>query len=774
MGIELPAELADIAARTGAKWPEADEDAMRAQAQSWRAAAGKVDKLAADADGSAGGALAAMRGEAGESANSMWKRFIDPGKGTLTSASRRANKAADRLEHAAGQIADAKVEMVRQLTDAAKNVDAANAAGGGGHPTALLGVDSLLGGVATNLASVTDSLVGAVGDTAQTLSTGEVVNTNPGASGAHGQRGLLGAVTGLPGDVVSAATGTTSGVLDAAGGAADGALRGTGGVAEAAGGAADGALRGAGGVADAAARAADGALDAGSRAAEGTLHAADGAAREARDVVDTGEREVGNAAEHAGRGVRDLADVSPTAPTPPSGIGVMPSGGGSFADAPTPPSGFPQPTGSPAGIPHIPGGTTAAGLAEAPAAPPPVPPSMAPGAGPAPAAPVGGGAFAPPPMGGVPGAPPVPGAPAPGAHGAPGAAGGAGGAAQHGPAAGAGHAQQRPDRAPIRNIGAYPDAGAPPGRDPRHLPPMHQHRPPVHAFAPAPQHPYGPYQQQPPPPQVAPGYGTPRTDRASVVALFLAHMFPIGHLPVPVGAPSLQLPPPNEDDDFAPGLRFEPHDHPESGLIELEPALRRALDEPERTQSSAGLPSDHPAVAGLLDRYDPQAGMSEHDWDRRYLVRAGSAGASEYAWPPGELYPEGGQEPGEGVMIEEGTVLDRFGTPDGRVFARDAESFAARALPPEHAEAGYRRYRVLRELPMWQAISAGWFGQPGGGVRYRAVYSAEELVALGYLAELASPEAEPTAPNADSATPEAAPTQTPPGKPASDDTGEKA
>jgi hypothetical protein len=37
---------------------------------------------------------------------------------------------------------------------------------------------------------------------------------------------------------------------------------------------------------------------------------------------------------------------------------------------------------------------------------------------------------------------------------------------------------------------------------------------------------------------------------------------------------------------------------------------------------------------------------------------------------------------------------------------------------------------------VWRAVSAAWFAQPGGGVRYRATHSAQELVALGHLADI--------------------------------------
>jgi hypothetical protein len=71
------------------------------------------------------------------------------------------------------------------------------------------------------------------------------------------------------------------------------------------------------------------------------------------------------------------------------------------------------------------------------------------------------------------------------------------------------------------------------------------------------------------------------------------------------------------------------------------------------------------------------------------------------------------------------------------VFAADGTAFAQRSLPPAHKDGGYRRYRVVRPLPVWRAVSAAWFGQPGGGVRYRTTHSAIELVALGYLEEIA-------------------------------------
>ncbi|WP_442912806.1 TNT domain-containing protein [Kutzneria sp. CA-103260] len=194
-------------------------------------------------------------------------------------------------------------------------------------------------------------------------------------------------------------------------------------------------------------------------------------------------------------------------------------------------------------------------------------------------------------------------------------------------------------------------------------------------------------------------------------------------MPTPSSRPARQLPPPPAEVDYAAGLRFQPHDHPESGLIQ-----RLGAADTEAPASRTGEES------GLAEGYDPLGGENERDWDRRFLVRPGTEERrAEYAWPPGELFPEGGCDAGEAVVLKPGAVIDRFGTPEGRVFGVDGTPYAQRSLPPEHLDAGYRRYKVLAPLPMWQTISAAWFGQSGGGVRYRSVYPAADLVALGYL-----------------------------------------
>lgn len=276
---------------------------------------------------------------------------------------------------------------------------------------------------------------------------------------------------------------------------------------------------------------------------------------------------------------------------------------------------------------------------------------------------------------------------------------------------------------------------------------------PAEAFLPEPRK--GGYSAAvPPSAAVQPGFAPSAADRerAQALAAFWVHMFPIGHMPVAVDRPARQLPAPPPELDYAPGLRFEPGDHPRSDLVdsaERRAALREGVPPLEPSEA---LRADAPEVVALAEGHDPLGGENERDWDRRYLVRFGSVTAQgisrdgvEFAWPPGEQYPEGGSDEAEAEVLEEGTEIDRFGRWEGRVFAAANTPFAQRSLPPAHIEHGYRRYRVLRPVPVWRSVSAAWFAQSGGGVRYRTTHSALELVALGHLADITGDERESAA-----------------------------
>ncbi|WP_233574049.1 TNT domain-containing protein [Amycolatopsis panacis] len=219
-----------------------------------------------------------------------------------------------------------------------------------------------------------------------------------------------------------------------------------------------------------------------------------------------------------------------------------------------------------------------------------------------------------------------------------------------------------------------------------------------------------------PGPVTRPPVGSPRTDRESVLALFLVHMFPLGHLPVAADHPERQLP--------SRARRYPPADHPESALLEDTTVLGYVAQGFRRSPTP---PADPSPPAAVLDGYRPPEGP---EWESRFVDGA------EYVWPSAKEFPEGGTDAAEPVVLPEGTLLDRFGGEHGRIFAPEGTPFARRSLPPAALRAGYRRYRVEKPVPMWRSIAAGWFGQPGGGVRYRAVLSADELLTLGFLADI--------------------------------------
>lgn len=109
---------------------------------------------------------------------------LDAGAKDVHGHAERAGRiAADSLERAADRIGAAKVEMVRQLTEAAKNRDVAHSAAAAGHPAALLGLDTVLRASATNLSSLTGGLVQQVSEPAATAGglADPVVNAHPGA-----------------------------------------------------------------------------------------------------------------------------------------------------------------------------------------------------------------------------------------------------------------------------------------------------------------------------------------------------------------------------------------------------------------------------------------------------------------------------------------------------------------------------------------------------------------------------------------------------------------
>nr|WP_042195647.1 TNT domain-containing protein [Kibdelosporangium sp. MJ126-NF4]CEL22138.1 Translation initiation factor IF-2 [Kibdelosporangium sp. MJ126-NF4]CTQ92919.1 Translation initiation factor IF-2 [Kibdelosporangium sp. MJ126-NF4] len=729
MGIELPAELTDIAARTGVKWPDADEDKMREVAQAWRDSGEKINALVSEADGTARSALGTTEGASADAARRHWGTYVQPDTGHLTKLAKGCTANADKLDHAANQVGQAKVAIVRELTPLAKNVDVAEHSG---DPSALLGLDTALRGAAANLAGLHSTLVSAVQPTSGVLmdTVQPIVNTTPGATGQN----LLAQTTGLvdgAGKAVSAMAsplvdgvantaqtitgspshgpGLVAPLVDGAAGAAQSIVGGSGHgpgvvapIVDSAAGAAQSAVGGPGShgpgagppvagnpgghgpgglpvVGDVAGAVSPIVSGPGGHGPPGVDVGHPGGPGHGQPVLDPGfgpgqvHGGPGGSGGHGPGGVPSWTTEPVTGPLP------------SLGDAPTPPSGFHRPdhsvhlAGASAVLDAPPAAQQPLGQQAPSGIPAQAQVNQPPVAPPAPATPFVGG-----------GAPP-------------------------------------PASPPPQGAGPVPVAAGQPA-----VPPQQQQAPRGPVPLVPPQVTAEPVRQQAPPPAAplpAPAAEKPEQDRDSVIALWLVRMFPIGHMPVAAARPARQLPPPSAEFDYAAGMRFEPGDHPRSDLVDDSPAMAGS----EVVEPGPSIPA-----GDLTLGHDPLAGQNERDWARRFVVREGSGRDTvdtEYAWPPSELFPEGGTAPGEPEVLEPDTVLDRFGTSEGRVFAAADTPFAQRSLPPSHVNAEYRRYRVLRPLPVWRGVCAAWFGQTGGGVRYRTTHPALDLIALGYLAE---------------------------------------
>ncbi len=814
MGIELPAELAEVAAAAGVRWPEADEDKMRAAAAAWRGAGTRMSTLTGDADDTARTALGTISGDTAAAASTHWSAFVRPDTGHLTGTARGCVAAADRLDHAAEQIGAAKTEIIRQLIALAKNVDAAQVAAGAGQPTALLGVETTVRGTAANLANLADVLVDAVqpgGPEVKAVrdvaspdallggAAGLVGASAPGGADAMGLMlagagtpgaalGLLGAVpdtaAGLGGVVtemvpgaVSAVTGVVPGVPEGVASAATGGVmpgvadKATGmvsGVVDATTGVVPGVASSvAGGVVPGVASAVvPGVISAATDVVPGVASSVAGgvvpgvASAVAPGVISAvaGDVVPGVAGAVAPGVVGAVADVVPgVARAMPGDVeaaadvvggaaaGVDPvSGSGPpayagaiplvlDADMPTPPTGTAIPSGDGPRA-EIPGGDISSGAVPentvhaASAAVLDAPPvaqhaqqtPLTAGGIPAQSTPMDS-TRSPSPMsaGGVPSS----------GAGSVTSASKQGSIAREAPV-GVGHESRR-DRPTGSAMSRAESNGPPPAEPsaafaaggsaiPTPVPVVSSQDLGRSGAQPGEREStegkrsgtQAPASEQP---ASAPIPVTAAREPAD--ALFLVHMFPIGHLPVASHRPLEQVAAPPAELDYAAGMRFEPESIDDSDWI-------------GRVRPTPGQP------VAITD-YDPLGGEQERDWDRRFLARPHSPYLPvEYVWPPGELYPEGGCATSEPVSLAPDTVIDRFGTPEGRVFSADGTAFPARSLPPSHVDSGYRRYRVLRPLPVWRTLSAPWFGQRGGGERYRTTHPAVELVALGYLSDI--------------------------------------
>jgi hypothetical protein len=837
MGIELPAELTEVAAKAGVTWPKADEDAMRASATAWREAGDKIKGLGTSSDGAATRALEGLTGAAGDAARGRWAKVVAP-DGELQRAARGCHAAADRLDHAAQQVGAAKVEIVRELVTLAKNNDAAHASASAGNPNALLGLDTLTRGAAANVANLQNTLSSAIRlDSGVDMShASPPVNTAPGAHGPGG--GLLSPVTNVVGGVLAPVAGivapvvepvaavvapVTEAVAPVAGAVTApvapvvGAV--TAPVAPVVGAVTAPVAPVVGAVTDAAAPVLNAAAPVTAPAAA-VLQPAVEATPGVRDVVGPPLDAADGRGEGDGPGRGNGPGESPGHGRPPVVPGLVAEVGQAVPAVVAPVAeAIPSVHGTlgpvaenttqasaavldqPLVRGEVPGQPAAAPQPAAPAAPAaPTGPNLgAPLGGPVGGA-VGGAA------GGVPAAAQASaavvgqhqGAQAPGQQAQQGQAAQQAAKSAEAKAADAKAAPQAPVAAKPGVPGAVPatgqavgnQAGQALGNHPGQggqLPGQAQSQSASQAStqgqqgqAAAKDPAKDPLKDAlhalkdgTPDAPATEGRGAPKagetvvsapavpiagvdlggqqggalTDRldnreqsqalsapgiaydvarhtytaAAAGSWFMAVFLGTSAAPRLARKPARQLPPPAQQDSEQQAVpRFAPQDHPQAGLVDT--------SFPQPSTTTAGLGKDHPIVQELMAGYDPLAGMHERDWESLFLAEDGSP-----RWP---LEREGGYEESQPEVLEAGAELDRFGTPEGRVLSTAGTPFAERSLPPQAADEGYHRYRVVRDLPVHRTISAPWFGQPGGGSRYRTTYPVADLVALGYLTEI--------------------------------------
>lgn len=116
--------------------------------------------------------------------------------------------------------------------------------------------------------------------------------------------------------------------------------------------------------------------------------------------------------------------------------------------------------------------------------------------------------------------------------------------------------------------------------------------------------------------------------------------------------------------------------------------------------------------------------------DKSFLNEQGRIDWDKYA--PNGGYVEGTRV--NGVTLEGGTVIDRYGSPKGNYTSPVGASYESRALPYTENANAYHQYRIIKPI---ENVSMGEiapaFKQPGGGIQYELPNSIEYLIEKKYL-----------------------------------------
>lgn len=92
-------------------------------------------------------------------------------------------------------------------------------------------------------------------------------------------------------------------------------------------------------------------------------------------------------------------------------------------------------------------------------------------------------------------------------------------------------------------------------------------------------------------------------------------------------------------------------------------------------------------------------------------------------------------------VLEEGTLIGRYGSPRGEFFSPEGTTYEQRSLALHSDNADYYVYRVVRPLEVDSCKIAPWFGREGGTqfIKYHddgTKYTINELIDEGYVEEV--------------------------------------
>ncbi|MBO6119576.1 MAG: TNT domain-containing protein [Lachnospiraceae bacterium] len=131
---------------------------------------------------------------------------------------------------------------------------------------------------------------------------------------------------------------------------------------------------------------------------------------------------------------------------------------------------------------------------------------------------------------------------------------------------------------------------------------------------------------------------------------------------------------------------------------------------------------------------------AEVDYSERYAAKGK---ADFYAGPSGNVYIHGKYPDKDGALgdwettrLELGTIIDRYGSSDGKYFSPIGTPIEQRSLAPWADISQYHKYEVIEEIDVESSIIAPYFDQPGGGIQYKSNNSAVDLIKQGKLKEV--------------------------------------